>query len=57
VCSAGSLRGNNPAHEGLVQPYGKDRARESTLIGEFASAVEAFAEIDRLSAPIGAVIT
>lgn len=33
-----------------MQPYGKDKAREATLISEHATAVEAFAEIDRLSA-------
>lgn len=34
----------------IVQPYGKDKARQATLISEHATAVEAFDEIDRLSA-------
>lgn len=34
----------------IVQPYGKDKAREATIVSEHASAAEAFAEIDRLSA-------
>ena len=34
----------------VVQPYGVDKARESTLIAERATVAEAFAEIDRLSA-------
>ncbi len=32
-----------------VQPWGRDRAREATLISEHATAADAFAEIDRLS--------
>ena len=32
----------------VVQPYGKDKARESTIISEHATAAEAFAEIDRV---------
>jgi hypothetical protein len=34
----------------IVQPYGRDKARESTVISEHQSAADAFAEIDRLSA-------
>ncbi len=34
----------------IVQPYGKDKARESTIISEHACADDAFAEIDHLSA-------
>jgi hypothetical protein len=34
----------------IVQPYGRNRAREATLISEHATAADAFAEIDRLSA-------
>ena len=34
----------------IVQPWGPDKAREATLISEPATAAEAFAEIDRLSA-------
>ena len=34
----------------IVQPYGPDRARQATLISECATAADAFAEIDRLSA-------
>ena len=34
----------------VVQPYGRDKARESTVISEHATASEAFAEIDRLRA-------
>jgi hypothetical protein len=34
----------------VVQPWGRDVARESTLVSEHPSAAEAFAEIDRLSA-------
>jgi hypothetical protein len=34
----------------VVQPYGRDKAREATIISEHATAAEAFAEIDRLSA-------
>ena len=33
----------------IVQPYGRDKAREATLINEHATAAEAFAQIDRLS--------
>lgn len=33
----------------VVQPFGKDRARESTIISGHHTAAEAFAEIDRLS--------
>jgi hypothetical protein len=32
------------------QPWGRERAREATLISEHTTAAEAFAEIDRLSA-------
>lgn len=34
----------------IVQPYGRDVARESTLISEHATSAEAFAEIGRLAA-------
>jgi hypothetical protein len=34
----------------VVQPWGPDKARQATLISEHATAAEAFAEIDRLSA-------
>ena len=34
----------------VVQPWGRDRARQATLISEHASAAEAFQEIDRLAA-------
>lgn len=34
----------------IVQPYGKDKARQATLISEHGTAAEAFGEIDRLSA-------
>ncbi|HYE85345.1 MAG TPA: hypothetical protein VEA16_03245 [Vicinamibacterales bacterium] len=34
----------------VVQPWGRDRAREATLIGEHASVHAAFAQIDRLTA-------
>jgi hypothetical protein len=34
----------------VVQPYGSDRGRQSTVIYEATSQREAFAEIDRLSA-------
>lgn len=34
----------------IVQPWGRDRTGEATLISEHATAAEAFAEIDRLSA-------
>jgi hypothetical protein len=33
-----------------VQPYGPDKARQSTVISEYATAAEAFAEINRLRA-------
>ncbi len=33
----------------VVQPYGRDKARESTVIYEANTAVEAFGEIDRLA--------
>ena len=34
----------------VVQPYGKDRGRKSTIISEgHATAAEAFAEIERIS--------
>ena len=33
----------------IVQPYGRDKARESTVISEHQTAADAFAEIDRLS--------
>jgi hypothetical protein len=33
----------------VVQPYGRDKARESTIISGHHKAAEAFAEIDRLS--------
>jgi hypothetical protein len=32
----------------VVQPWGPDKARQSTLISEHATAAEAFREIDRL---------
>lgn len=34
----------------VVQPWGRDKSREATLISEHPTAAEAFAEIDRLSA-------
>lgn len=34
----------------IVQPYGRDKARESTVASEHATAADAFAEIDRVSA-------
>jgi hypothetical protein len=34
----------------VVQPFGRDKARESTTISEHTTAADAFAEIDRLSA-------
>jgi hypothetical protein len=34
----------------IVQPFGRDKARDSTMISERATAADAFAEIDRLSA-------
>jgi hypothetical protein len=33
----------------IVQPWGRDSAREATLISEHATAAEAFAELDRLA--------
>lgn len=33
----------------VVQPWGKDPARQSTLLSEHATAGDAFAEIDRLA--------
>jgi hypothetical protein len=42
-------RASRPAVFRVVQPYGKNKARESTIISEHATAAEAFAEIDRLS--------
>ena len=44
----------------IVQPYGPDKGRQATIISEHASAAEAFAEIDRLSAQMvrtGAQVT
>ena len=32
-----------------MQPYGRDKAREATIISQHATAAEAFAEIDRLA--------
>ena len=34
----------------IVQPYGRDKARDSTVISEHETAADGFAEIDRLSA-------
>ena len=34
----------------MVQPYRKDRARQPTIVSGHATAVEAFAEIDRIAA-------
>ena len=34
----------------VVQPWGSDKVRQSTLLSEHQSAVSAFAEIDRLVA-------
>ena len=34
----------------IVQTYGRDVAHQSTLISEHATAMDAFAEIDRLAA-------
>jgi hypothetical protein len=34
----------------IVQPWGKDRAAEATIVSEHAPLSAAFAEIDRLSA-------
>lgn len=36
----------------VVLPYGRDKARQSTVLREHATAAEAFAEIDRLRAQI-----
>ena len=33
----------------VVQPWGPDKARQSTLISEHATATEAFREIDRFA--------
>ena len=33
----------------VVQPWGPDKARQSTLISDHATAAEAFGEIDRLA--------
>jgi hypothetical protein len=33
----------------VIQPWGKDKAREATLISEHPTAADAFAEVDRLS--------
>ena len=33
----------------VVQPYGRDKGRESTILYEAPTAAEAFAEIDRLA--------
>ena len=33
----------------IVQPYGRNKVRESTVISEDQTAADAFAEIDRLS--------
>jgi hypothetical protein len=33
----------------IVQPYGRDKERESTVVAECESAEAAFAEIDRLA--------
>jgi len=33
----------------VVQPYGRDRGREATLISEHATLAEAFAAIDRIA--------
>lgn len=33
----------------IVQPYGRDEARESTVVYEAATAVDGFAEVDRLA--------
>jgi hypothetical protein len=33
-----------------VQPWGRDKAQEATLISDHATAAEAFAEIDQFSA-------
>ena len=38
-------------HVRVVQPWGPDKARQATLVGDgHATAAEAFAEIDRLAA-------
>jgi hypothetical protein len=34
----------------IVQPYGPDVARQSTVVSEHATIADAFAEIDRLAA-------
>jgi len=33
----------------VVQPWGRDKAREHTLLSEHETAADAFAEIDRLA--------
>lgn len=33
----------------VVQPYGRDKGRESTIVYEAASVAEAFAEMERLA--------
>lgn len=33
----------------IVQPWGKDKAKQATLISEHVTAAEAFREIDRLA--------
>lgn len=33
----------------VVQPWGRDRGRQATVVSEHASAAEAFAHIDRLA--------
>jgi hypothetical protein len=33
----------------VVQPWGRDKARQATLVSEHATAHEAFEEIDRLA--------
>jgi hypothetical protein len=33
----------------VVHPWGRDRARESTVVSTHATAAEAFAEIDRVA--------
>ena len=33
----------------IVQPYGRDLARDATVISEHATAADAFREIDRLA--------
>jgi hypothetical protein len=38
----------------VVQPFGRDKARQSTVISEHPTAAAAFAEIDSISAREGA---